>query len=87
MGHPRQEAEVGIIDKDEVPAPWGLIEVSLAPSGNTRAKVVKEAVNVDDVNKSAEVTMLVSVMRRLEISTAVFIRHEDCDHTKGNDHD
>jgi hypothetical protein len=61
-----------LISPEEVPDPWGLIEIY--PS--ERARIVKEA-KLATTNKSAEITMLVSVLRRLEISTAVFVRHEE----------
>jgi hypothetical protein len=61
-----------IVTPDEVPDPWGLIEVY--PSDYPRTR--KEALPAK-VDKSAEVIMLVSVIRRLELSTAVFVRHEE----------
>lgn len=63
-----------LISPLEVPDPWGLVEVY--PDSKI-AKITKEAIRVEESNKTAEVTMLVSVIRRLEISTAVFVRHED----------
>jgi hypothetical protein len=62
---------IGLISPDEVPDPWGLIVIP--PS--ERARIHKEAAYAT-ANKSAEVVMLVSVLRRLEISTAVFVRQE-----------
>lgn len=70
-------APTGMLKSEEIPEPWGLIEVRETSNHGVRAKVVKEAANVEEVNKSAEVTMLVSVLRRLEISTAVFVRQEE----------
>jgi hypothetical protein len=61
-----------LISPSEVPDPWGLIEVH--PSDYTR--VVKEA-QPAKVDKSAEVIMLVSAIRRLELSTAVFVVHDE----------
>lgn len=60
-----------LVKPEEVPDPWGLLEISEA--GYARAtKAAQQA----KVNKNAEVTMLVSVLRRLELSTAVFVRQE-----------
>ncbi len=61
-----------VISPDEIPDPWGLIVIP--PS--ERARIHKEAAYAT-ANKSAEVVMLVSVLRRLEISTAVFVRQEE----------
>lgn len=60
-----------VISPDEVPDPWGLIVIP----ASERARMHKEAKHTT-ANKNAEIVMLVSVLRRLEISTAVFVRQE-----------
>ena len=67
---------VRLVHPTEIPDPWGLIEVY--PSSQ-RAKITKPAKVIKDVNKKAEISMLVSVIRRLEISTAVFVRYDETD--------
>lgn len=64
----------GLVKPDEVQDPWGLVEVY---PDSFIARVTKGAKHIEKVNKNAEITMLVSALRRLEISTAVFVRHED----------
>lgn len=61
----------GIIKPEDLPANWGLLEVS--------DRQVREIVEATDqpANKKAEVLFLVSAIRRLEIACAVFVRHED----------
>lgn len=63
-----------LVKPEEVPESWGLLEVY-----DYQIRVAKEAVRSES-NKRAEVTMLVSVLRRLEISTAVFVRQEEQPH-------
>lgn len=65
----------GLVKPEEVPDPWGLIEVY--PGKLMRSSITKKALPVEKVNKVAEVIVLVSAIRRLEISTAVFVRQED----------
>ncbi|MFB3926789.1 MAG: hypothetical protein ACE14T_12130 [Syntrophales bacterium] len=61
-------AESGLLSKDDLPSGWGLLECE--------PHRVKQAVESGsfEANKKAEVIMLASVLRRLEISTAVFVR-------------
>jgi len=58
----------GLLTPREVPEGWGLLEV-----GNHQVREIKPA-EYKEANKTAECTMLVSAIRRLEISTAVFVR-------------
>lgn len=60
----------GLVKPDELPEGWGLLEV-----GEHKIREIKEATN-KPANKRAEVKMLMSAIRRLEISTAVFVREE-----------
>lgn len=60
-----------LIKPDELPDAWGLLELH-----EKQVRVAREATYAD-ANKNAEVVMLVSVLRRLELSTAVFVRHEE----------
>lgn len=66
-------APIGVIKPEDLPAGWGLIEV--------RDSLRSRRITVDpqrmEANKRAEVTMLVSAIRRLEISTAVFVQSEE----------
>jgi hypothetical protein len=64
----------GLVAPEEVPGPWGLIEVY---PDSQRAHITKQAEKIEGTNKNAEVSMLVSAIRRLELSTAVFVRHEE----------
>lgn len=65
-------APKGIIKPEELPENWGLFEIY--DSGQIREAV--KAKKIQEVNKRAEIVMLQSVIRRLEISTAVFIHTE-----------
>ncbi|RJP48757.1 MAG: hypothetical protein C4586_08560 [Anaerolineaceae bacterium] len=60
-----------LVKPDELPDSWGLLELY-----DKQVRTAKEA-TYTAANKSAEVVMLVSVLRRLELSTAVFVRHEE----------
>ena len=59
-----------VLKPDELPDGWGLLEV-----GEHQIREIKEATH-KPANKRAEVKMLMSAIRRLEISTAVFVREE-----------
>lgn len=65
-------APKGMISPLDLPEGWGLLEMTEGRTYETKQPILKEA------NKRAEVKMLMSVLRRLEISTAVFVR-EECD--------
>ncbi len=63
-------APMGLLRADEMPENWGLLEI-----GEHRIRKTLEA-NYQQANKTAEVKMLMSIIRRLEIATAVFVQHE-----------
>lgn len=62
----------GLIKPEELPDTWGLLELH-----DKQVRIKKEAQIIETVNKNAEIIMLVSVLRRLELSTAVFVRQTD----------
>lgn len=64
----------GLISPEELPEGWGLLECS---SLSSSVRLIKKAEGFNDVNKRAELVMLASVIRRLELSTAVFVRSDD----------
>lgn len=60
-------APKGVLSPDDLPEGWGLLEVTEHQvKEKAPAKFVK-------ANKAAEIIMLISVIRRLELSTAVFV--------------
>jgi len=63
-------APEGIIKVEELPEAWGLLEI-----GEHRVKLRKDAEHQPS-NKKAEVVVLMSALRRVEIATAVFVRTE-----------
>lgn len=62
----------GLLAIEEIPNGWGLIECH-----EHQCRVVRQSMDRMKSDKQREVTMLVSAIRRLEISTAVFVRQED----------
>jgi hypothetical protein len=64
-------APPGIITVADLPEGWGYLEMREAQIRKIAEPVFKSA------NKTAEVKMLMSSIRRLEIATAVFVRVED----------
>lgn len=60
----------GLLKVEDIPEGWGLLEVT---TRHVR-EVVKPVPKV--ASKRAEVSFLCSVLRRLEISTAVFVRQD-----------
>lgn len=78
MGYKRfYMTPVGLLEPDEIPNGWGLLEVYEKPP-TLRNRMVKIAVDSKaffngERNLAAEVTYLVSAIRRLNISMAVFI--------------
>lgn len=64
-------APAGIIKPDDLPEHWGLLEV--------RERQVREIVEatLQPASKKNEVALLVSVLRRLQLSTAVWVRPEE----------
>jgi len=71
MGEERYyAAPTGIIRPEELPEGWGLFEIDEKFVREVRRAEIKHA------NKRHECIMLMSMLRRLEISTAVFVRHD-----------
>ena len=64
-------APVGLIKPEELPTGWGLLEVGPCQTREVVKPEHKEA------NKRKECLMLMSALRRLEISTAVFVIQEE----------
>lgn len=64
-------APPGILKEEDIPDGWGLIVVHAY-----RLEVVKTP-TLKKTNKRSEVKMLMSILRRLEISTAVFVQQEE----------
>ena len=72
MGNTRYYmAPVRMIGVHELPPGWGLLEVY-----ESQIRIKHRAGLLEEVNKTGEVALLTSVIRRLEISTAVFVRYE-----------
>jgi len=65
-------APVRMIRVDELPPMWGLLEVY-----DSTIRIKQKGEFFCETNKTGEVALLTSVIRRLEISTAVFVRYED----------
>jgi hypothetical protein len=61
----------GLLKPEEMPEKWGLLEID--------GRCVRERKEAEhqEANKRAEVTMLTSAIRRLELSTAVYVRADD----------
>lgn len=68
-------APVGLLKPEELPENWGLIEVyEKTESGRRKRYLTVSPKLCPQVNQRAQTGMLVSVLRRLEMSTAVFVR-------------
>lgn len=61
----------GLLAVEEIPYGWGLVECH-----EHQCRVVRQSMDRMKSDKQREVTMLVSALRRLEISTAVFVRQD-----------
>lgn len=61
----------GIINVPDLPEGWGLLEVS-----DRQVRKILDAAP-QSANKPNEVAFLVSVLRRLQLSTAVYVRQEE----------
>ena len=83
MGHCRYYmAPVGLLNIEELPEHWGLIEIyEKTDSGRRRRYETKAATHFPEIHERSQTGMLVSVLRRLEISTAVFVRQSLKDET------
>ena len=78
MGHNRYiMAPVGMIQPDELPEGWGLIDVYGKESGHRTAIAEIESKDFNDRNLQAELSYLVSAIRRIQISMAVFVEHQE----------
>jgi len=67
-------APKGLIKPDEV-GEWGLVEISQGPSKFLFSRVKKES-DAFQADKRKEVIFLTSILRRLEISSCVFVQQE-----------
>lgn len=75
MGDKRyMAAPPGMIHPDELPEGWGLLEPTLYSTGykSDHIKVIVEAKH-QEASKRSECVVLMSALRRLEISTAVYV--------------
>jgi hypothetical protein len=81
MGYNRYfMAPVGMLEPDEMPEGWGLLEVYDKEYAHQKSRPVREAKQSKDFferNGLAEVNYLVSAIRRIEISLAVFVEKEE----------
>lgn len=66
----------GVLNPKELPDGWGLLEVGKHQVRQVKAPEHKTA------NKTNECIMLISALRRLEISTAVFVRQNELRDTR-----
>jgi len=67
-------APVGMLEPAEIPAGWGLLEVyEKTPKRQRRVRETVTAEPFYERNREAEIQYLVSAIRRIEISMAVFI--------------
>ena len=80
----RKHAKLGMGDRRYIAAPKGMLRPGEMPDGwglleaDTWVRIVKEA-DFMEGNKRNECTMLMSALRRLEISSAVYVVHESVD--------
>jgi len=80
MGDKRyMAAPPGIIRPDELPESWGLLEPT--PYTGMKRDYIKTIVEAQhqEASKRNECVMLMSALRRLEISTAVYVVHDDAE--------
>ena len=78
MGYKRYfMSPVGMLKPSEIPCGWGLLEVyEKTPRMNRRVRIAVDAESFYKRNKEAEIQYLVSAIRRINISMAVFIELE-----------
>lgn len=69
--HRYYAAPKGILTPEDMPDGWGLLEIT-----DHHVRVRKPPTD-KPANKTAEVSMLVSAIRRLELAATVFVRHEE----------
>ena len=74
MGYERYiMAPVGMFTPDEMPEGWGLLEVYGKERAFRRIRLSKKSDGFSERNEGAEISYLVSSIRRIEKSMAVFI--------------
>ena len=77
MGYERYYmTPIGLLDPDELPEGWGLLEVGEKAVKYRRVTVAKESGRFFDRNTEKEISYLVSAIRRINISMAVFVTPE-----------
>ncbi len=78
MGYERYfMAPVGMLKPSEIPKGWGLLEVyEKTPRMNRRVCIAVDAEAFQERNRESEIKYLVSAIRRINISMAVFIEPE-----------
>jgi len=78
MGYKRYfMVPVGMLKTSEIPKGWGLLEVyEKTPHMNRRVRIAVDAESFHERNREAEIKYLVSAIRRINISMAVFIEPE-----------
>ena len=78
MGYERYfMAPVGMLEPSEMPDGWGLLEVYPKAKKYYPVKVARDGKPFHDRNKGAEVSYLVSAIRRIDISMAVFVEKSE----------
>jgi len=79
MGYMRYYmAPVRLLDPDEIPNGWGLLDVYEKTGNRNRiVKIAKESERFDNRDQLAEISYLVSAIRRLDISMAVYVASEN----------
>lgn len=81
MGYKRYYmSPVGLLKLEEIPDGWGLLEVYEKTGNRNRVvKIAKESKCYDQNNRNmhAEISYLVSALRRLDISMAVYVVPEN----------
>ena len=70
-------APVGLLEPVEMPNGWGLLEVGEIARKYRPVRTACDSASFVERNLQAEVSYLVSAMRRINISMAVFVEHEE----------
>jgi len=63
----------GLIEVEELPEGWGLLEFVPSASGSTGRTYIKKEAPQRNANKQTEVGFLTSFIRRLQLSTCVYV--------------
>jgi len=78
MGYKRYfMAPIGLLEPSEIPNGWGLLEVGEKAIKYRRVTIAKESEPFYHRNMQHEISYLISAMRRLNISMAVFVKSVD----------